>query len=178
MNNQIDVSKLRKPTSYEAERVCAFENKEIGREMKVHKSVNVIFTALGLFMTATVGASTGKGLVLHIMILAGAFIISFFAVLNKKLAMRELTAYANAEYMVCDGYISAISHNSEQLSYEVVSFTDNANTFTLSRMRALAKHGNRVGDRVILVCPVNTNIRKSLPKVYTSYMLSDDCLRK
>ncbi len=167
----------RAPTEFEMQRISRYMEKSINSEIKIFKSLDVIFTALGIFMLVSIMSKTSKPII-AVVVGVAAFAVVFVSLYQKKLALTELQAYKNGEYSIVEGYCSKLETDPEHVGRQWAEFTSRDGSLISKKNFVLTNENNSVNMPLILVCPKTDRIRKKAERVFSEYMLSDEFLNK
>ena len=159
----------RKPTSYEAKQIGKYFEKKAQKEMKLCKSLNVIFTVSGLFFFGGLTVTTGN-LALRLCLGAISFVIVFIATFNIKGVKNELAAYKKCLYEIEDATIIKNIDNSQQINRRYIWVkTDSAQE--LGPYEVFGDGNVSLSTRVILIYPLSKDIRKGIVQAMTDDMI-------
>ena len=164
-------------TPYEINRISRFIENRNKKEIKLCKTLDVIFTAAGLFFLGCL-ATKPDNMILGIIFGAISFVIVFFSLFNKKNVISEISAYKEGLFLVKDAHIVKSVVNPQLINRRHIWVKADLDGEESGAHEIYDEGETDVGAPVIIVYPNSSNIRKKANLAFTPYMLSDEFLNK
>ena len=176
MINNTAFRTLRRPNSYELERLKVFYQRYNNSRMRLCNILSSILSVLGVIFLASFGSIPDNTYLFFVVCALLCFAGVFYCVKSKKDIKRENNVYLSGQFAVVDGRVYDLDEKNIMPGYSNIRFITNDGKLLNGWFR-VRKESLDKSTPLIFVLDCSNGIKYYSPCVFTPFMLSYEGIR-